>query len=98
MALNPEIVQLVTQIQLFAVSQAITEKRAFQIAMVRICKQWAVGQTVPQGELQTVGEALAKLSDRLAGLQAVSTGAVATVAASHQTEVDVIVNGATVPE
>lgn len=97
-ALNPEIVQLVASIQGFAVAQGITEQQAFKVALVRICKAWATGQTIPKSEAAVLDDACQKLNNRLSLVSGALSGAVATVAANHQAEVDAIVSGVVIPE
>lgn len=97
-ALNPEIVQLVASIQAFAVTQSISEQQAFKVALVRICKAWATGQTVPKSEAAVLDDACERLNGRRATLGNVISAAAGQVAAAHQGEVDAIVSGVVIPE
>jgi hypothetical protein len=98
MALNPKIDALVTELPLFAVNQGVSEARAFKIALVRLCKAWATGQTTPKAELLVIQDALEKLTARQLELMNLTASAAATVAANHQAEVDAIINGTVIPE
>lgn len=98
MSLNSSIDALVTEIKAFAIAQSVTEKRAFQVALTRLCKRWAIGQTVARSELVVVMEAFEKLSERRDTLANLNLNAMSAVAAAHQSEVDAIVAGTTIPE
>ena len=98
MALNPSIAALVVEIKAFAVAQGFSEKRAFQVALTRLCKQWAAGQTTPQAELQAVMDAHEKLQARRGDLTNLNINSMSSVATAHQSEVDALVAAGAPPE